>query len=74
MRAKIQRRNEECQCDQCGYPMYIGDTVVYRDDYPYCSNGCARAADERPSPNDFAPSCSGVDYEAAMDREAARTP
>ena len=43
---KIGRIGEECQCEHCGYPMYIGDKVVVmadgqgEDDRPHCSREC----------------------------------
>ena len=39
---EILRGTEECQCLNCGFPMYVGDTVFIVDDDPFCSKRCAR--------------------------------
>lgn len=41
MRRIIRRLVEECQCEWCGYPMYVGDGVVDTPEGPvYCSGSC----------------------------------
>ncbi len=39
---KILRWEEETECQTCGSPLYIGDTVHYFSDDPFC---CVRCAD-----------------------------
>lgn len=39
---KIKHHTEECVCENCGSPLYVGDTVKTYSDYdePFCSDGC----------------------------------
>ena len=40
---RINRRNEECDCAQCGCPMFIGDKVTETDnDNVACGTACAK--------------------------------
>ncbi len=41
MKYKIQKREEETECSYCAFPLYIGDSVLYREEKPYCSEKCA---------------------------------
>lgn len=43
----IRHHSEECDCDNCGFPLDVGDKVMWRDDTPYCGGVCARAGDDR---------------------------
>lgn len=44
---RVTHHTEECGCDHCGAPIFVGDTVV--EEYPnewgeaYCSRGCKNA-------------------------------
>jgi len=45
---KISRRTEETECDECGYPLYIGDRAYMAPDgYVYCSRACQNDAERR---------------------------
>lgn len=44
---RIRSRSEETACDSCGYPLYVGDRVVFRFDLAFCSSACAAAHKER---------------------------
>jgi len=44
---RIRHHSEECDCEQCGFPMDVGDKVYWLDDTPYCTKTCARAGDDR---------------------------
>lgn len=39
---KIESRDEECPCSECGAPLYVGDTAIESDDEEnvYCSEAC----------------------------------
>lgn len=39
----IRRRDEECDCLWCGWPLDVGDKVYSISDSPACSRGHARA-------------------------------
>lgn len=43
----LRRHLEECQCDQCGFPMYVGERV-WRVDYGInlCSIPCIEEHDK----------------------------
>jgi len=49
---EITRYTEETACDNCGCPLYVGDTVHLSDDEAraYCSNFCARAGERNNAP------------------------
>jgi hypothetical protein len=38
---RIKREIEETECEQCGCPLGIGDTVFLDDPDAFCSRGCA---------------------------------
>ncbi len=39
---RIKHHTEECQCEQCGSPRYVGDVVYFTEDgLVYCSRACA---------------------------------
>lgn len=38
---KIKNRLEETECEYCAVPLYIGDTITYWDEIPYCSEAHA---------------------------------
>lgn len=40
---RIRSRSEETACDSCGWPLYVGDRVVFRFDLAFCSAPCAEA-------------------------------
>jgi hypothetical protein len=48
-RYTIRHRNEEAQCDHCGYPLYIGDTAYTHNDEVDCSRICAGRSAEPPT-------------------------
>lgn len=41
-RYRIRRRDEETECDYCGVPCEVGDSMIEVDDYArvYCSRTC----------------------------------
>jgi hypothetical protein len=45
----IIRHGEECECEECGYPLYTGDSAYYTDDYGhvFCGKACAKQTSER---------------------------
>ena len=43
----IRHHSEECDCDNCGFPIDVGDKVYWLNDEPYCTATCARAGDDR---------------------------
>lgn len=40
---RIRSRAEETACDSCSWPLYVGDSVVFRFDLAFCSRTCAEA-------------------------------
>ena len=39
----IRDRSEETQCDQCGYPLYVGDAAyMSADGYVFCTKSCGK--------------------------------
>jgi len=43
----VLRGNEECQCEQCGFPMYVGDRVyTTKHEQVACGSGCAKRLEE----------------------------
>lgn len=41
MRRVVRRLVEECECEWCGYPMYVGDWLLDTPEGPvYCSSKC----------------------------------
>ncbi len=38
----IRSRDEETDCQQCGFPLYRGDTIYWHDDGPYCCSAHAK--------------------------------
>jgi hypothetical protein len=44
MKTTIKDLTEETSCSECGYPLYVGDSVTWnKDEQPFCSKGCERA-------------------------------
>ena len=40
----VRHADEECQCPECGYPLYVQDMAyVGPDDVPCCSPRCVKA-------------------------------
>ena len=36
----IKHHTEEVTCEWCGFPMYVGEKVLYFDELPFCSHEC----------------------------------
>jgi hypothetical protein len=48
VRRIIRRLVDECECEECGYPMYVGDGVVDSPGGPvYCSGKCRSDGEAR---------------------------
>jgi hypothetical protein len=43
----IRHHSEETDCDQCGCPLYVADTVYTSDDDCFCSQSCRDRWDSR---------------------------
>jgi hypothetical protein len=41
-RYRIRRHAEECSCDYCGCPLYVGDVAYSYVNSPFCSITCSR--------------------------------
>jgi len=49
---RINKADEETECSECGYPLYVGDEAWMSKDERevYCSTACARRAEPNEAP------------------------
>lgn len=44
---RVRRATEEAECEQCGNPIYMGETAYESGEHVYCSRDCAKRAARR---------------------------